>query len=181
VINTNRLVIRPWRLDEADRFFDIYRRSEVTRWFGAAPMKTQEEAVEGIERSLALLSADARFGSWAVVERSSGVPAGTVILRPLEDGDGEIEIGWHLHPDRWARGFASEAAAAVLSQAFADGVDEVWALTHLDNRRSVAVCERIGMRLLGVTNRWYHEPSLMFWVGRQPDQAPSLGADEPPP
>ena len=41
--------------------------------------------------------------------------------------------------------------------------------------------ERIGMRLLGVTHRWYHAPSLMFWVGARVDQTPSLDPDEPAP
>ena len=120
-----------------------------------------------------------RFGSWAVVELSTGVPAGTVLLKPLPNGDGEIEIGWQLHPDSWGRGLASEAAAALLERAFEGGLDEVWAVTMLDNDRSARVCLRIGMRLLGVTHRWYPEPSLMFWVGAQPHQKPSIAPDEP--
>jgi RimJ/RimL family protein N-acetyltransferase len=180
-ITTNRLIVRPWRLDEADRFFDIYRRVEVVRWLAATPMQDRREAVERIERNIAQLAADPRFGAWAVVERSSGVPAGSVLLKPLPDGDGEIEIGWQLHPDRWGRGFAAEAAAALLKRGFADGLEEVWAVTDLDNDRSAAVCRRIAMRLLGVTHRWYQQRSLMFWVGSRPGQEPSLRPDEPPP
>jgi RimJ/RimL family protein N-acetyltransferase len=168
-------------LDEADRFFDIYRRPEVARWIGAEPMRDRREAIEMIERNLTRLEADSRFGSWAVVDRSSGVPVGSVILRPLPDGEGEVEIGWQLHPDSWGSGFASEAAGAVLERGFADGLREAWAVTHLDNHRSAAVCGRIGMRLLGVTNRWYHEPSLMFWSGVRADQEPSLSPDGPVP
>ncbi|HEY5427542.1 MAG TPA: hypothetical protein VIK04_00375 [Solirubrobacteraceae bacterium] len=54
-----------------------------------------------------------------------------------------------------------------------------WAVTHPDNQRSIRVCRTIGMRLLGVTHRWYHEPSLMFRAGATADGAPSLGPDEP--
>jgi RimJ/RimL family protein N-acetyltransferase len=181
VITTDRLVIRPWRLDEADRFFDIYRRPEVVRWIGAEPMQEPREALELIERMLTQLKLDARFGSWAVVDRASGVPAGGVILKPLPDGDGEVEIGWQLHPDSWGNGFASEAAGAVLERAFANGLPEVWAVLYLDNHRSAAVCRRIGMELLGITRRWYHEPQLMFWRGSGPGREPSLGPDRPAP
>jgi RimJ/RimL family protein N-acetyltransferase len=180
-IGTDRLIVRPWRLDEADRFFDIYRRIEVVRWLAGIPMKDRREAVERIERNIAQLASDPRFGSWAVVERSSGVPAGTLLLKPLPDGDGEIEIGWHFHPDRWGMGFASESAAALLERGFADGLEEVWAVTHLDNGRSMAVCTRIGMRLLGITHRWYHVPSRMFWAGARPGREPSLRPEEPAP
>jgi len=136
-------------------------------------------AVELLEQNAARLAQDPRFGSWAVVERSTGAPAGTVLLKPLPNGYGEIEIGWHLHPDSWGKGLASEAAAALLDRALREGLGEVWAVTLLDNDRSARVCERIGMRLLGITHRWYPEPSLMFWVGAQPDQDPSIAPDEP--
>jgi RimJ/RimL family protein N-acetyltransferase len=185
VASTEHVLIRPWRLDEADRCYDIYRRMEVVRWLGGKAMSDRREAVELIERNLARHAADPRFGSWAVVERSSGVPAGGVLLKPLPDGDGdgdgEVEVGWHLHPDSWGRGLAGEAGRALLARGFAGGLEEIWAVTKLDNDRSAAVCRRIGMRLLGVTHRWYHEPLLMFWTGARPDQQPSLSADEPAP
>jgi RimJ/RimL family protein N-acetyltransferase len=181
VLRTERLLIRPWSPDEVDRFFDIYSRPEVTRGFASAPMRDRGESIERLERSLAALSADPRFGSWAVVEQDSGVPAGTLLLKPLPNGDGEIEIGWHLHPDRWGRGYASEAASAVLARGFADGLREIWALVDPANQRSIAVCRRIELRLLGLTSRWYAEPSLMFWAGSDPSGEPSLSSDEPAP
>jgi RimJ/RimL family protein N-acetyltransferase len=181
VIRTERLVIRPWRLDEADRFLDLYRRPEVVRWFPAAPLLDRQTAVGRIERSIAQLAADPRFGKRAVVERTTGVPVGTVILSPLPHGDGEVEIGWHLHPDSWGNGFATEAADAVLRRGFTDGLPEAWAVTHPANHRSATVCRRIGMQLLGITHRWYDEPSLMFWTGSRPGREPSIRPDQPAP
>lgn len=181
VIRTDRLVIRPWRLDEVDRFLDLYRRPEVVRWFPAAPLLDRQTAAERIERSIAQLASDPRLGRRAVVDRASGIPVGTVILSPLPHGDGEVEIGWHLHPDSWGNGFATETAGAVLRRAFADGLAEVWAVTDPGNHRSAAVCLRIGMQLLGITRRWYDQPSLMFWTGSRPGQEPSVRPDQPAP
>lgn len=179
IAETKRVVIRPWRADEADRLFDIMRRIEVARWLGTStPMVDRDEALQRIARWREQLDADSRFGAWAAVEAATGIPAGTVLLKPLPDGDGEVEIGWHFHPDSWGRGLASEAAGALLARGFAQGLDEVWAVTHLDNFRSIAVCRRIGMRLLGVTERWYHDPSTMFWVGARAGQQPSIDPDE---
>lgn len=181
VATTARLVIRPWRLNEADRLFDLRRRMEVVKWLSTPPkpMVHPDEAVARIERWSADLAADPRFGAWAAVERASGVPAGTVLLKPLPDGDGEVEIGWHFHPDSWGKGLATEGAGALLARGFAGGLDEIWAVTHLDNDPSAAVCRRIGLRLLGITHRWYHEPSLMFWAGVREAQQPSLDPDRP--
>lgn len=181
IAGTDRVVLRPWRVDEADRLFDMQRRMEVARWIGGRPMVDRMEAVGWIERISALLADDPRFGAWAVVERSTGVLAGSVLLKPLPDGAGEIEIGWHLHPDSWGRGLATEAGGALLARGFALGLDEIWAVTHLDNQRSAAVCTKLGMRELGVTHRWYPGPSRMFWVGAEPGQRPTLKPDGPAP
>lgn len=102
-----------------------------------------------------------------------------MLLKPLPGGEGDVEIGWHFHPDSWGKGLASDPAGAVLARGFAIGLKEVWAVTDLDNPASVAACRRIGMRLLGVTHRSYHDASLMFWVGAREDQEPSLGPDVP--
>ena len=177
LVSTERLIVRRWRQHEVERFVDLYRRDEVVRWLGGPPVKDPDVALEMIERNLARQQGGSRLGSWAVQERSTGVVAGSVILGELPDGDGEIEIGWHLHPDRWGRGYATEAARAVLEQNLATGPPELWAVTFLDNERSAAVCHRIGMRLLGVTSRWYHEPHLMFWAGASPDQQPTFEPD----
>jgi RimJ/RimL family protein N-acetyltransferase len=180
VARTPRLVIRPWRPDEADRLFDLLRRTEVVRWLSPGALMTRpEEASRRIEQWSAELAAEPRLGRWAAVDLASGIPAGTVVLKPLPDGDGEVEIGWYFHPDSWGRGLARESAEAVLAHGFAIGLREVWAVTYLDNERSAAVCRNIGMRLLGVTTRWYHEPSLMFWVGAHDGQQPTLSPDEP--
>jgi len=39
-IDTERLAIRPWRVQEADRFFDIHRRIEVVRWLGRRALRS---------------------------------------------------------------------------------------------------------------------------------------------
>jgi RimJ/RimL family protein N-acetyltransferase len=178
IAETDRVVLRPWRVDEADRFYDRHRRMEVARWIGGQPMVDRTEAVRFIERISERLGDDPRFGSWAVIERCTGFAAGSVLLKPLPDGAGEIEIGWHLHPDSWGRGLATDAGPVLLARGFALGLLEVWAVTHLENQRSVRVCEKLGMRLLGVTHRWYHEPSLMFWAGANPNQRPTLNPDQ---
>jgi RimJ/RimL family protein N-acetyltransferase len=76
---------------------------------------------------------------------------------------------------------ATEAAQALLRRGFAAGLEEVWAVTHPDNHRSMRVCEKLGMRLLGITHRWYHEPSMMFWIGAGGDRRPTLAPDRPAP
>ena len=165
-IDTERLVIRPWRDEEAPRLLDILSRIEVVKWLGDGEpqlMADLDEALERVER-YRLRSAEPPLGIWAVEVRATGEVAGTVLLLTLPNGDGEVEVGWHLHPDSWGRGYATEAARAVLDRGFAGGLDEIYAVTHTTNAPSQAVCARLGMVDLGVMEKWYEGPSRIFRV-----------------
>ena len=159
-------MLRPWVEDDAPAFLDIYSRDEVVRWLGPHPrrvtvttLETARERLRHREERVAGLSAP--MGLWAIVpidREHRDEPIGTVLLMPLEDAGGPtdlVEIGWHLHPDEQGRGYATEAAQAVLDRAAAAGIDKVLALTDLDNERSQRVALRLGMTDEGATDRWF--------------------------
>jgi RimJ/RimL family protein N-acetyltransferase len=165
LLRTGRLLLRNWDESDAAAFFDVYSREEVARWLGAHPRKalaTVAEAQEQLgrwrehERGLS-----PPLGLWAIVPYAAGAPGppvGTLLLLPLSDDDGPtglVEVGWHLHPEFQGRGLATEAARAVLALAGDAGMDEVLALTDLDNAPSQRVAERLGMADEGVTERWF--------------------------
>src|SRR5262249_52852501 len=69
-----------------------------------------------------------------------------------------VEIGWRLAAEHWGRGYASEAARAVLRAGFERlGLHEIVSFTATGNRRSRAVMERIGLRFTGET---FEHPSI---------------------
>ncbi|MGY0232513.1 GNAT family N-acetyltransferase [Longispora urticae] len=166
VFRTERLVVRPWDESDADRLFDMYARMEVVRFLGATPqvMTEPEQALRTVARWRER-SADPRFGIWAV-ERPDGVVAGTVLLVPLPDGDGEVEVGWHFHPDSWGHGYATEAARGAIDKGFAEGLDEILAVVHPPNTASLRLCERLGMTPQGLTDRWYGVELESFRITR---------------
>jgi RimJ/RimL family protein N-acetyltransferase len=161
---TDRLLIRPWRHEEAPRLLDILSRLEVVRWLGDGEpvlMKDLDEARARIDRYGA--RSVGPLGMWAAERTEDGVVVGTVLLLTLPNAEhDEVEIGWHLHPDSWGRGYATEAARAVLGHAFAAGLPEVIAVSHTDNEASQAVMRRLGMEDRGVVEKWYDGPSACF-------------------
>ena len=165
-LETERCWIRTWRPEDADRIFDIYRRWEVARWLGRTPqpMETHDEAARVVARWAELNRGEPLGRRWAVERKADGVVAGTVILIPLPDGDGEVEVGWHLHPDSWGSGLATESARAVVAWGFSRGLDEVLAVVRPDNTASLAVCRRLGMTALGRTTRYYDTELELFRV-----------------
>jgi RimJ/RimL family protein N-acetyltransferase len=181
-LETPRLTIRPWSHDEADRLLDILSRMEVVQWLGdgePALMKDLAEAHERIDRYHAR-SAEPPLGFWAIEVRETGIVAGSVLLLTLPNAEhGEVEVGWHLHPDSWGHGYATEAAGAVVGHGLDHGLPEVFALTHTTNERSQAVCRRLGLDDLGVMTKWYEGESRVFRTtprDKKPAQnAPSTG------
>lgn len=168
VFHTPRCVVRPWHPADAPRFLDTYRRWEVAQWLGThpKPVKTLDEAEARITAWTEQNHAASLGGRWAVQRRGDGLILGTVVLIPLPDSEGEIEVGWHFHPDSWGQGFATEAARGALRYAYDHGVEEVLAVVRPDNHRSLAVCRRLDMEHLGRTTRYYGLELELFRVRR---------------
>jgi RimJ/RimL family protein N-acetyltransferase len=181
LLRTPRTVLRSWRQDDLQSYFDIYSRWEVMRWLGQPPRRAVADLAEARQRlgrwqqRQGMLSAPQ--GLWALVprtgpgERPAADPVGTVLLLPLDDATGptgEVEIGWHLHPDYQGRGLVTEAARALLSAAARAGQERVLALTDPDNAASQAVAGRLGLADEGLTGRWFGLTTRQFAWTAQP-------------
>lgn len=158
---TERLELRPWRADEAERLFDIRRRVDIAKWLGdPKPWTDLATAHDKIAEWHDQTLGSGPIGVWAIA--SSTEVVGTVSLGHLPD-DGEIEIGWYLHPDSHGQGFASEAAAALLGHAISSGIERVWAIMWPHNDASARDATAIGMDDLGIIeDKWYgtdYEPT----------------------
>jgi len=97
---------------------------------------------------LKALQADCKQAAWRVrliVERSSNTVVGSINLKGLPI-DGDVEIGWGLHPDARGKGYATEASAAVIHWvAQHAGVTSISATVPDDNYPSQRVAARLGL------------------------------------
>ncbi len=168
-LRTDRLSLRSWEPDDADFVYDMYSRWEVQRFIGMVPrvMEDRSEAVKLITRCRNL--AHPVHGFWAVERLEDAQLVGTILLKSIPaSGDvplkpsGDTEIGWHFHPDYWRNGYATEAASAVLTYGFNEGLDKVVAVTSPDNWTSRSVCTRIGMKHQGITESYYNATCELF-------------------
>lgn len=90
--------------------------------------------------------------------RDDGLLVGDFVLFHLDETHGTAEIGWVIRPDLTGRGYASEAATALLDAAFRIfGVRRVVARIDAENTASARLAERLGMRLEAhlVRNEWF--------------------------
>lgn len=144
---TARLRLRPLAESDVDALVPIYTDPEVTRYFSAT-VPDRAAVRRTVQRRLTR-PLDPGMGSWAL--DLDGTLVGLAHLWPSRELPGHLpELGWLLGRRYWGNGLASEAAAAVLDHGrYRLGLPAVWALVHRENKASLAVADRLGMRNVG--------------------------------
>jgi RimJ/RimL family protein N-acetyltransferase len=169
---TDRLTLRPWKVDDAEAALGAYGNTDVSRWLAPAMDQVHDEAAMRLVLQQ-WVAEDARMltpaGRWAVERREDGRLIGGATLLPLPPDD-EYEIGWQLHPGAWGHGYASETGRALGRWAFDQGIEQVIAVVRPSNTRAEAVVRRIGMEWVGETEK-YHNLRLQQYRLRPADLA----------
>ena len=144
-VETERLLLRPFREDDLDAFTAVLQAPEVRASLHSRDDIGREDAWLGMVQWLGQWELRGT-GHWAVVEKASGTLIGRAgTHRPERPGWPGIEIGWALHPDHWGNGYATEAGAAAVEYAFAHfDDDEIYSVILPENLASQAVARRLG-------------------------------------
>ena len=146
VIETERLVLRPWAEEDRVPFAALNADPQVMRYFPSVLDRTESDAMVEIARQRsredgfcfqpAVIKASGRFIGFVGLSR----PRHALPFAPC------VEVGWRLSRDAWGHGYASEAARAWLRFGFETlGLDEIVSFTTVTNTPSRRVMERIGM------------------------------------
>jgi RimJ/RimL family protein N-acetyltransferase len=148
MIETQRLILRNWREEDADQFHLHTNTPAVMRWLGG--VKTREDLREISDR-LTRWQEERGFTFWVVERHQDGAFLGFCGLKIADDPhgsiNGEYEVGWRLREDSWGKGYAREAAIASISFAFDRlGAERVYAITCHQNEASWGLMHRLGMR-----------------------------------
>jgi RimJ/RimL family protein N-acetyltransferase len=146
-IRTARLRIRSWRDEDIEPHAAMNADPRVMEFFPS--VMSPEESAAALARARARI-AERGFSFWPVevVGGASfigmaglSIPSFPAPFMPA------VEIGWRLIADHWGKGYATEAARAVLAHGFDRlGLPEIVAFTTVANARSRRVMEKLGMR-----------------------------------
>ena len=141
-IETERLILRPWREDDAE---NLYRWASDPLVGPAAgwPAHTSVEDSRNVLRTI-LMKPD----TWAVTLRGSDEPVGSVGIFPCSCAlaDRQPEIGYWLARPCWGRGYIPEAVRALTELCFEGGAEAVWISHFPHNAKSRRVIEKCGFR-----------------------------------
>jgi ribosomal-protein-alanine N-acetyltransferase len=157
-LETERLVLRAPRAEDALDIFQIMSDERVVRYFGAPPMASLERAalrVKSFEEDFA-----AHNGiRWAITLRGEDRLLGTLGFWRLIKEHMRAEVGYELAPEQWGKGIMPEALGAVLRFGFtAMGLHSVEAQIEPPNTGSRRVLEKLGFVQEGYFRENYYHP-----------------------
>ncbi len=145
-IETHRLLMRTWILPgDLEAASGLFTDADAQRFYLRRTI-ADKEISSYVER----IAADEEregFGVWPAIEKQSRKLVGACGLSRVADLAGEVEVEWIFAPDARNKGYASEAAQAVLTFALGQpNIERVIALVDPENAPSIAIVNRLGMR-----------------------------------
>lgn len=157
-IETARLLLRPWILEDGEAWFNILQEPDILRYFPNPDPPARVKAEAYINHHLTHWM-QYGYGHWAIVTPEDGQVVGWNGLEYLTEL-GEVEVAYLLSKRVWGRGYASEAAGAAIRFGFETaGLGVIIGLVHPDNIASICVLENCGLLFADRITLWGMEMS----------------------
>lgn len=142
IIETERLVLRPVTLDDAEVMFEYASNQENTRYTFPT-----NQSLEETKNNIAQFYLANPLGRWGIELKSNGEFIGTIDLHKLDAVIKKAAIGYIINQKYWNQGLTTEANRAVIEVAFEKiGMNKLDAFHDKDNPASGKVMEKSGMR-----------------------------------
>ncbi|MDY4510866.1 GNAT family N-acetyltransferase [Streptococcus hyovaginalis] len=144
MLETARLLLRPWTVDDAEDLFVLASDPEIGPRAGWPVHQSLEESRNIIETVFA------QSGTYALVDKVSGKPVGAIGLMiggasKLTTSDKEAELGYWLGRDYWGQGLVPEAIRELLCYAFETlELETIWCGYFEGNEQSRRAQEKCG-------------------------------------
>lgn len=159
ILETERLLVRPWESSDVEDAFAILGDPEVTRYLGetGAAFADRDRVREWLERIAARSAEWGAFGSWAVVKKETNTVIGGGGLQKL-DGGPEVEVFYHFRKTSWGHGYATELTRGLIDFAFTTlDLPRVVGVAYPANTASHRVMTKAGMTHRGLRHAYGHD------------------------
>ncbi|MES2343066.1 MAG: GNAT family N-acetyltransferase [Pseudomonadota bacterium] len=143
ILETERLNLRPLEVSDADLLFPLMNDAEVMAHWDV-PEIDDPDLVRAIVAGQVEDMAAGRALYWAMRTLQGDEFLGCCDLSDIERRHKRAEVGFMLGRGAWGQGYAVEAMRAVIAYAASTGLRRLTARTHLGNRRSDALLEKLG-------------------------------------
>ncbi len=151
-IETERLILREFRLEDDEALLALDSDPEVHRYLGNNTIHD----IETIRRMILQVQVQYEtngIGRWIIIEKATNNVVGWTGLKYetllFDQQNKYYDLGYRLLRKYWGKGFATESAIASLEYGFKKmQLDEISALAHIQNTDSNKVLRKVGMQLI---------------------------------
>lgn len=165
MLETERLLIRKFTMDDLPVLIKLRSDPEVYKYLGGTRMQNPE-AIEKRLRTYIDCCERFGFGSCALVWKETGEMFGWGGLMPLEE-TGEIEVGYGMAKRFWGKGIGYECARAWLEYGFEKaGLERIVAIADPENIGSWRIMEKLGMQY-EKTEKHYGMDCFFYAISRE--------------
>lgn len=161
MIETARLRFRPFIPEDLPLLIEQRSDPEVNRYLGGIRLQNPDSLSKRIQFYISCYETHG-FGMCPMIWKETGEIIGGAGLQPLEE-TGEVEVGYNIIKAYWGRGIGTEAARGWLDHGFNElGLDRIVAVAHPDNRASIHIMEKMGMKY--VKNDIHYGSDCVFYA-----------------
>ena len=154
-IETERLILRKFKLSDAKNMFKNYTSHDVvTEYLTWKPHKSIEDTKAYLKNIVLPDYDQIDTYRWAIELKETNEVVGCIDVVSKNDSKFRAELGWVLSDFYWGRGLMPEAAREVLKVLFDVGYIRVQALHDVNNPKSGRVMAKIGMTHEGVLKKF---------------------------
>ena len=165
-LQTERLLLRRLNVDDAEFILTLLNEPSFLRYIGDKKVRNLDGARQYILNGPVASYEKHGFGLNLVELRESHTPIGMCGLLKREELP-DPDIGFAFLPDFWNKGFAFEAATAVLHDARENfSLERILAITSLDNEASIKLLERLGFRFEKVIELSPDQGEVKLFIAR---------------
>jgi RimJ/RimL family protein N-acetyltransferase len=181
VLETERLVLREFGLDDAAFILELLNESAFLRFIGDKGVRTLADARDYLLKGPMESYRRFGFGLYLASLREDGAPIGMCGL-VKRDGLDDVDVGFALRSRYWSRGYATEAAAGVLDHGRRTlHLGRIVAIANPDNLASIAVLEKIGLKFERMVRLSADAAELKLFGPASPrGPVPARGPSAPP-
>lgn len=156
-IDTERLLLRRFRINDAEDMFIWAGNPEVVKYLSYYPHKDIYETMQVLKDWINAYKNPAEY-NWAIVLKEENRVIGNISV-VLQDNDCyACHLGWQIDVSYWNKGIMTEAASAVIDYLFNKvGYDRISSGHDTRNIASGRVMEKVGMRLEGTFRRYCYQ------------------------
>jgi RimJ/RimL family protein N-acetyltransferase len=157
LIKSKRIRFGHWAKTDIDLAHELWGEPDVTKYISKTGLFSDEQIAERLKFEIAS-EKESGVQYWPFFEKTSGKFVGVAGLHP--HGVGIYEIGFHLKPEFWGKGYAIEAAEKVIDYAFNElGAKELFAGHNPNNIASKKLLEKLGFEYTGDE---FYEPTGLY-------------------